>query len=147
MKRFFSNKLNYNHDSNQKIIDLIEAHPNCYSSRLQTLVGHTLNAQNIWNHRLLGLPPTQKVWDLFPLEDLTVLNKQNHHKSLEILAHLDLDRVVHYHNSEGISNSKKAEDIIYHIVNHGTYHRGQISTELKKQGVQPLGTDYIFYNG
>lgn len=121
-------------------------HPDYYSETLQRLICHTLNAQNIWNHRLLGIPPTQKVWEIFPMEDLTILNSQNHQMSLSILQDLDLNSIINYQNSKGVAFKNTAENILSHIVNHGTYHRGQITTEIKKQGVLPIGTDYIFYN-
>ena len=35
-----------------------------------------------------------------------------------------------------------------HVVNHSTYHRGQIITMLRQLGVKPPGTDLImFYRG
>jgi uncharacterized damage-inducible protein DinB len=36
-------------------------------------------------------------------------------------------------------------DLIQHIVNHGTYHRGHISAILNQQGHKGASTDYIFY--
>lgn len=32
-----------------------------------------------------------------------------------------------------------------HLVNHGTYHRGQIAAKLKRLGVEPPATDLIFW--
>lgn len=42
-------------------------------------------------------------------------------------------------------SSPKIKDIMFHIVNHSTYHRAQIATELKDHGIEPLKTDYILY--
>ncbi|QLH28398.1 MAG: hypothetical protein HWD63_02710 [Candidatus Parvibacillus calidus] len=39
------------------------------------------------------------------------------------------------------------KDIIFHIINHSTYHRGQIAMEFRQSGLEPLNTDYIFYKG
>jgi uncharacterized damage-inducible protein DinB len=35
--------------------------------------------------------------------------------------------------------------ILRHIVNHGTYHRGQVSSKLKRFGIQQAETDFIFW--
>lgn len=36
-------------------------------------------------------------------------------------------------------------DILLHVVNHGTYHRGNITAMLRQQGYSGVPTDLIFY--
>ncbi|MCF2943166.1 DinB family protein [Paenibacillus tarimensis] len=36
-------------------------------------------------------------------------------------------------------------DILVHLVNHGTYHRGNVTAMLKQQGYAGVPTDYLFY--
>lgn len=36
-------------------------------------------------------------------------------------------------------------DILQHVVNHGTYHRGNVTAMLRQQGYTGVPTDYIFY--
>ncbi|MDP4096388.1 DinB family protein [Paenibacillus sp. P96] len=36
-------------------------------------------------------------------------------------------------------------DILQHVVNHGTYHRGNITAMLRQQGHAGVPTDYLFY--
>ncbi|MEF2966600.1 DinB family protein [Paenibacillus sp. M1] len=36
-------------------------------------------------------------------------------------------------------------DIMQHVVNHGTYHRGNITAMLRQQGYAGVPTDYMFY--
>ncbi len=36
--------------------------------------------------------------------------------------------------------------ILRHVANHSTYHRGQIAAKLKRLGVEPPGTDLIFWS-
>lgn len=36
-------------------------------------------------------------------------------------------------------------DILQHVVNHGTYHRGNVTAMLRQQGYAGVPTDYIFY--
>ena len=35
--------------------------------------------------------------------------------------------------------------VLRHIVNHSTYHRGQIAAKLKRWGVEPPATDLVFW--
>jgi uncharacterized damage-inducible protein DinB len=35
--------------------------------------------------------------------------------------------------------------ILRHIVNHSTYHRGQIASKLKRFGIEPPNTDFFFW--
>jgi uncharacterized damage-inducible protein DinB len=35
--------------------------------------------------------------------------------------------------------------MLRHIVNHGSYHRGQIASKLKRLGVDPPNTDFFFW--
>ncbi|MCK1999068.1 DinB family protein [Psychrobacillus psychrodurans] len=36
-------------------------------------------------------------------------------------------------------------DLLTHVVNHGTYHRGNITAMLHQQGEQGVPTDYVYY--
>ena len=143
---FFIDKFEYNYQSNEQLISAIEKSPNAYVERVQRLIGHTLNAQNVWNHRILGLPPTQLVWDTFGIERLSLLNEENHELSLEIVQKYALEDSIEYTTSTGEVFHNTVADILFHIINHSTYHRGQLMTSLKQNHVVPISTDYIFYN-
>lgn len=36
-------------------------------------------------------------------------------------------------------------DLIHHVVNHGTYHRGNVAAMLRQQGERGVSTDYVFF--
>ncbi|MGZ7445434.1 DinB family protein [Paenibacillus sp. TH7-28] len=36
-------------------------------------------------------------------------------------------------------------EILQHVVNHGTYHRGNVTAMLRQQGYAGVPTDYMFY--
>jgi uncharacterized damage-inducible protein DinB len=38
------------------------------------------------------------------------------------------------------------QQIMIHLVNHGTYHRGQVAMLLRQKGFEPVNTDYITYD-
>ena len=143
---FFIDKFEYNYQSNQQLITAIEKTPASYTERVQRLLGHTLNAQNIWNHRILGVAPTQLVWDTFGIERLSLLNEENHEQSLEIVQKFALEDSIEYTTSTGEVFKNTTAEILFHIINHSTYHRGQLMTALKQNRIVPISTDYIFHN-
>ena len=50
-----------------------------------------------------------------------------------------LQKIV-YTNMKGDAYENTVEEILYHLVNHGTYHRGQIITLLRDSGITQLVT-------
>ncbi|MCZ1183932.1 DinB family protein [Shouchella clausii] len=37
------------------------------------------------------------------------------------------------------------EDLVFHVANHGTYHRGNITAMLRQLGLTGVPTDYVFF--
>ncbi len=86
-----------------------------------------------------------KVWQINDWNDLSNIDNENYSTTLKIIANNNLDNIIEYTNSKGIKFSNKIKDVLFHVINHSTYHRGQIATELKNCGIEPINTDYIFY--
>ncbi len=62
------------------------------------------------------------------------------------LSAADLDRVIEYQSL--MVNRRFAyplRHMLQHVVNHSTYHRGQLTTLLRQLGVKPCATDYLRY--
>ncbi len=57
----------------------------------------------------------------------------------------DWERPVEYRFMSGEAASSPVYENLLHVVNHGTYHRGQIVTMLRQVGGQPVSTDLIRY--
>jgi uncharacterized damage-inducible protein DinB len=85
------------------------------------------------------------VWELHSVQEFQNIDKVNYEQTLEILDKFDLNETIHYSNSKGQAFSNSIRDILFHVINHSTYHRGQIATDFKHSGIEPLATDYIFY--
>jgi uncharacterized damage-inducible protein DinB len=59
----------------------------------------------------------------------------------------DLTYVLPYKNMKGDAFEQEVKEILLHINNHGTYHRGQLVTMLRQLGVEKIPqTDYILYS-
>lgn len=61
------------------------------------------------------------------------------------LTDADLSRVVAYKTSAGISHENVASQIVLHLVNHATLHRGQAVGMIRQLGIAPPVTDLMTY--
>jgi uncharacterized damage-inducible protein DinB len=57
----------------------------------------------------------------------------------------DLERIIEYRNLKGKTFRYPLRAILQHVVNHSTYHRGQVTTQLRQLGAKPLSTDLLRY--
>lgn len=134
----------YTYHFNKEMISVISENISKIDEKTIGLINHTLNAQQIWNSRILG-EESCEVWQINPFENLSEINLQNYLKSVDIIRNSDLDERIEYQNSKGIKFQNSIFEILFQAINHSTYHRGQINFLLKQSGIEPILTDYIFY--
>ncbi|MCG2419425.1 damage-inducible protein DinB [Aequorivita sp. F47161] len=145
MKTFFKDKFEYTHHCNQQLIEVLLKNPKLYKSEISALMSHTLNAHHIWNHRIFGVAPALQVWQELELNYLQKINTENYEHSVELIRQKDLNEKIDYANSNGFQFKNTVNQMLFHIINHTTYHRAQLVSLLKTHGMQPINTDYIFY--
>ena len=143
MKAFFKELFEYSHHYNQKLIELLTENSDRVSEKSIQLMNHIINAHQIWNSRITGETPFE-VWEIHSYEELEQYDLSNYLKTLEILQASNFDEKIKYTNSKGETFISTSGDILFHVVNHSTYHRAQIATECKLNGISPLVSDYIF---
>ena len=56
-----------------------------------------------------------------------------------------LEESFTYVNLKGEQSTYRFADILVHVVNHGTYHRGQLGHLLRDLGLTPPSTDYLIF--
>ncbi|XOV94205.1 MAG: DinB family protein [Bacteroidota bacterium] len=145
MKAFFKELFEYSHNYNQKLWEVFDENQGQVTEKASNLFNHMLNAHQIWNNRIDPKEMTPAVWELRPLIDLKDIDMLNYHRSLAIVDTFDFDKEISYATSTGIPFKNNVRDILFHVVNHSTYHRGQIAMDFRQSGLDPLITDYIFY--
>lgn len=145
MKNFLKELFEYNHHFNRQLAGDFSDFPEKTSERAVSLFNHLLNAQQIWNNRIDPRGELVGVWEVRETCELVDFDRLNYLHSLEILNKFPLDRTFRYQNSRGQEFGNTVRDTLFHIVNHATYHRGQIATEFRLNGLNPRVTDYIFY--
>jgi uncharacterized damage-inducible protein DinB len=118
-----------------------------FPSILGTL-GHIIATEWIWLRRWLGDSPTATpAWvtgsSLSELRARLAEVESERDRLLGQLADADLDRIVEYRRMSGEAHADRLADLVRHAVNHSTYHRGQLVTQLRQIGVHPPGTDFV----
>ena len=83
------------------------------------------------------------VWPQLTLDECEAQTRVLLVEWIRTLHEEDLSRRVDYTNSQGERWNNTIEDILTHVVLHGTYHRGQIATIVRQSGETPAYTDYI----
>lgn len=132
--------------SEDQLIHLVAS---SFPSVLATLA-HVVGAEWVWLRRWLGENPAGfPDWVATPaLADLRVRLSAIERERESFVAGLsdaDLSRVVTYRNLAGRAFSDPLDGLIRHVVNHSTYHRGQVATQLRQLGVTPPSTDLIVF--
>ena len=112
-------------------------------------LAHTLGAEDIWLKRWKG---TAITGFLKPEDVPTFADLQNRWKmvAMEILGFChtlksddDINKVIVYKDLKGNEYRQPLYQLMQHLVNHSSYHRGQVVTMLRQLGVQPIGTDMV----
>ena len=111
-------------------------------------LGHIMLAEWLWLERWQGRSPafpTENFSDLASLRSRWQKIETDLSAFVQRLTSSDLDRVVEYKNTKGRAFSSPMWQMLQHLVNHGTYHRGQITTLLRQLGATPVATDMIAF--
>jgi len=112
----------------------------------QELFSHILNAHHIWNARILGRPSDFGIWDKHAIKDWADIHYENQRSSFDITTNADnFERRIDYENTEGRLFTNTLQDMLFHIINHSTNHRGQIATDFRNNNIEPIVLDYVYY--
>ena len=144
MKSLFADIFEYHHYFNQKLADQLFEHKNILPDRTIPLFCHTVNAHQIWNARILN-KEAMSVNDVHELADVKKIDSSNYDNTLTILKEKVLQTNIKYKNSKGTSFENTINQILFHISNHFSHHKGQIISDIRQSGLKPMITDYIFY--
>jgi uncharacterized damage-inducible protein DinB len=132
------------------------ADANCESSfpTLRKTVYHIYDAEHVWILRLNNVeiaywPPSRDF--NFSLTEFSEILKAQSQALINLITGTNenlLREVINYHNVKGELFSNSVSDVINHVVNHSTYHRGQLITMMRSLGFKEVGaTDYIAIAG
>jgi uncharacterized damage-inducible protein DinB len=120
-----------------------------FSSVRDTLT-HIYGAEWIWLERFLGnspssFPDLSKFVDVATLREAWIPQEKRLLDFVGSLSQADLDRVMEYKTMKFGTYSNPMWQSMQHVVNHGTYHRGQVTTLLRQLGGEPILTDLMHF--
>jgi uncharacterized damage-inducible protein DinB len=122
-----------------------------FPSVRDTLV-HVFTADRAWLGRLEGQAPLRaNATDFATLNSLLevwepVLTRwPSVVEALGDAGRLDTGRLIEYKSFAGEPFTNSLGQIVRHVVNHGTYHRGQVTTMLRQLGAQAVSSDLISF--
>ena len=114
-------------------------------------LAHIYSAEWIWLARWEGHSPTSALsFDDFPdcpkLTDAWRALEQRFRAVVAAQSGDDLTRIHEYRLLSGQPGKSVVGQMVQHVVNHGTYHRGQVTAMLRQLGATPpRSTDLITY--
>ena len=114
-------------------------------------LNHMLIVEELFRARLLGLPAphaatnTQVLPALDELQDRLGASGSWFADYAAALAPASRDEIIRFVFADGQAGSMSREEILFHIINHGTYHRGAIGHALEKAGAQRPADTYTLY--
>lgn len=145
MKSLFSELFAYNDDCNKRLMAAFLSAGESVPAKSRKLFDHILTAHHVWNARLNGQVPKYGVWEPILPDALEKIHEENQTLTAKILDEKDLSKIIDYKTSKGVPLRSSIRDILFHMINHATYHRGQIAMDFRESGLEPLVTDYIYY--
>ena len=112
-----------------------------FKSIRETII-HTYAAEWAWHSRWQGHSPTALLpADQFP--DLAAVRRAWSQHEGDMRAFLDgsgedgVSRVIEYKLLNGQAGASPLWQMLQHVVNHASYHRGQVTTMLRQLGATP----------
>lgn len=115
-----------------------------------TLV-HMMGGEEIWLKRWKGNSPSsiRKPEEFPTFSEVSSHWDTIEHEMMEFCHTLktdeDIGKILMYKDIKGNQYSQPLWQMMQHLANHSTYHRGQVVTMLRQLSVKPIGTDLITF--
>ena len=160
MKELLQQLAAYNIWANQRLLEVILALPeekqkqelpSSFKSLYRTVL-HMWSAENIWWQRMKLQEHITKPFDIFKgtMEELANEYLQQNRQWQEWVNNASdaaLDHVFQYQNFQREQFKQPIYQMLLHVFNHGTYHRGQLINMLRQLGITKLpDTDFIVWS-
>lgn len=112
-----------------------------YFHSLHGTLNHILATDRIWMHRLTGIGDYPRVLNAIVFDDLTSLSSARQQEDQRIidfvegLSDAQLEDVWSYRTLNGAPHRQRRREILAHLFNHQTHHRGQAHAILTTLGI------------
>jgi uncharacterized damage-inducible protein DinB len=120
-------------------------------SSIRDTIAHIATSEWVWLRRWRGESPSGPP-DWGSLQEAAALTRKLREVEADRAAFLrgladdDLARPLAYRNLKGDDFSEPLVNQLVHVVNHSTYHRGQVATLSRQAGFPAPATDLIVFH-
>jgi uncharacterized damage-inducible protein DinB len=119
-------------------------------SSVRDTLAHIWGSQWVWLERFQGrspaaLPDPGQFPDLDSLRARWDDDEESLQRFVSSITQEDLDKVISYRTMKFGEYKNPLWQSMQHMVNHSTYHRGQIATLLRQLDAKPISTDLMHY--
>jgi uncharacterized damage-inducible protein DinB len=109
---------------------------------------HILGAEWIWLERWKGVSPSRVIdegefADIVALRDRWTVIEEHRESWFDGLRPEALAETIHYRNVAGAEFDQPLWQLVQHVTNHSTYHRGQVMMMLRQLGAKTVSTDLV----
>jgi uncharacterized damage-inducible protein DinB len=117
---------------------------------LRSTLAHIMDVEWLYHERWQGCAPASfpKAENYSNLADINTRWKSidaDMNRYVCALTANDITRVIEFRNTKGISFRHPLWETMQHLVNHSTYHRGQVTTLLRQLGGVAQYSDMIYF--
>lgn len=149
----------YNAWANHRLFDACAALPEAdylaerpaFFGSLHGTLSHLLVVDRLWFARIVGAAPPHRSLDELPYGDFLGLRVAREAEDAQIVEYIDgwaeadFDRPVTYTTVAGERHTDRLSDLLSHVFNHATHHRGQAHDQLSQTEAAPPPLDLIYY--
>lgn len=144
--------LDYEREANRRVAVSLRSVPEAARAaqelaKARGIMAHVQMARRMWLSRLGAIARPE--WVMFPDWPLDKLDAEMTDLDrlwgnyLESLREGELANPVRYASTEGVGYVSTIHEILTHVHNHSTYHRGQVAMLVSQVGGQRATTDFI----
>ncbi|MCB2230908.1 DinB family protein [bacterium] len=147
MLDYFTRLFEYNHWANSQLIERLGSLAEAPPKTLDRLT-HIVQVEFLWRARAEGKVFAEDVFAAKQLDEIARLNEGSHRLWLAFLDSLTVEQLLEVKSYSTLSGDPKKSvlsDILAHVVNHGTHHRGQIVASIREAGSAPPALDFIYF--
>lgn len=114
-------------------------------------LAHMMGAEWIWLERFKGVSPTRGIdegefADIVALRDRWTLIEEHRADWFRSLREQDGAAPVSFRTLAGVAYETPLWQLLQHVANHASYHRGQVITLLRQLGARVASTDMLFWD-
>ena len=149
----------YNAWANHRLFEACAALPEAaylaerpaFFGSLHGTLSHLLVVDRLWFARIVGAAAPHRALDELPYGDFLGLRVAREAEDAQIVEHVDgweeddFGRPLTYTTVAGERNTDRLSDLLSHVFNHATHHRGQAHDQLSQTAVAPPPLDLIYY--